>query len=66
MAQEASFPKQAEQAIKTIFALTTRLSTILDALEYPKSDAPPQSPWPLRVAIVAIGLAIASFFTQLH
>ena len=66
MAQEASLPKQAEQAVKAIFALTTRLPTLLDTLEYPQPDTPPPSPWPLRLAVIAIGLAIASFFTHFH
>ena len=66
MAQEASLPKQAEQAVKAIFALTTRLPALLDTLEYPQPDTPPPSPWPLRLAVIAIGLAIASFFTHFH
>jgi len=66
MAQEASLPKQAEQAVKAIFALTTRLPALLDTLEYTQPDTQPPSPWPLRLAVVAIGLAIASFFTHFH
>ena len=66
MAQEANLPKQAEKAIKTIFALKTRLPALLDALERPPPDALPPSLWPLRLALIAIGLAIASFFTHFH
>jgi len=66
MAQEASFSKQAEQAVKAVFALTTRLPLLLDALERPHPEPPPPSPWPLRLAIGAIGLAILSFFTHFH
>ena len=66
MTQEASLPKQAEQTIKAIFALTTRLPTLLDSLEHPQPTSQPPSPWPFRLAVVAIVLAIASFFTHFH
>jgi ubiquinone biosynthesis protein len=66
MAQEASFSKQAEQAAKAVFALTTRLPALLDALERPHPEPLPPSRWPLRLAVGAIGLAILSFFTHFH
>ena len=66
MAKEAGFSKQAEQAAKGILALTTRLPALLDALERPRLEPLPPSPWPLRLAIGAIGLAILSLFTHFH
>ena len=66
MAREASFSKQAEKAAKEILALTTRLPALLDALERPHTELLPPSPWPLRLAITAIGLAIISIFTHFH
>ena len=58
--------KQAEQAAKTVLALTTRLPALLDALERPYPERLPPSPWPLRLAIGAIGLAFLSIFTHFH
>ena len=66
MAQEASFSKQAEQAAKAVIAFTTRLPALLDALGRPQPEPLPPSPWPLRLAIGAIGLAILSFFTHFY
>ena len=66
MAKESSFSKQAEQVAKAVFALPARLPALLNALERPHSEPLTPSPWPLRLAIGAIGLAILSFFTHFH
>jgi ubiquinone biosynthesis protein len=66
MAKEASFFKQAEQAAKATLALTTRLPALFEALERQHPETLSPSPWPLRLAIGAIGLAILSFFTHFH
>jgi ubiquinone biosynthesis protein len=74
MAQEANLSKQAGQAVKTILALSARLPAIFDALEQmqPSSSRPSSQPsarpsrWPLGLAILALGLAILSFFTHFH
>jgi len=66
MAQEATLPRQAEQTLKALLALTTRLPSLLDALETRQPPPPPASPWPLRIAILAAGLALLSFFTHFH
>ncbi len=66
MANEANLSKQAEQAVKTILNIATRLPNLLDTLENPPSPRALKQPWPLRLAIIAIGLATLSFFTHIH
>jgi ubiquinone biosynthesis protein len=66
MAHEASIPKQAEHAFKTMMRVAARLPALLDALDSRPAPPPPPSPWPMRIAVAAAGLAILSFFTHIH
>ena len=66
MRREASVKKRAEQLVDDAIHIITRLPKLLAdfeaAQQRPASPSPPA--WPARVAIVALLLAIASFFTN--
>jgi ubiquinone biosynthesis protein len=68
MQQEAGVKKRAEQLVDEIMQIMARVPKLLSALEAEQQRpiAPPPQTWPGRVALIALLLAIASFFTNIH
>ena len=64
MQTEASIPRQAAQFGRDLHRLVQRLPKIIDALD---ASPPPAAPvWPGRVAMLALLLAMISFFMEIH
>jgi len=64
MQTEASIPRQAAQFGRDLHRLVQRLPKIIDALD---ASPPPAAPvWPGRVVMLALLLAMISFFMEIH
>ena len=68
MRHEAGVKKRAEQLVDEIMQIMARVPKLLSALEaaQQRPTTPPPPTWPGRIALLALLLAIASFFTNLH
>jgi ubiquinone biosynthesis protein len=68
MQHEAGVKKRAEQLVDEIMQIIARVPKLLSAFEaaQQRPSAPPLPTWPGRVALFALLLAIASFFTKIH
>ena len=68
MQHEAGVKKRAEQLVDEMMQIIARVPKLLSAIEAAQQRpiAPPPPAWPGRVALVALLLAIASFFTNIH
>ncbi len=68
MRHEAGVKKRAEQLVDEIMQIMARVPKLLSAFEdaQQRPIAPPPPTWPGRVALLALLLAIASFFTKIH
>ena len=68
MTGEAGFAKRAEAVIDDVLMVIQRLPKLINAMETAQKPTPPPPPqrWPGRVAILALILVAASFFTNFH
>jgi ubiquinone biosynthesis protein len=68
MQREAGVKKRAEQLVDEMMQIIARVPKLFSAFEaaQPRPTAPPPPTWPGRVALVALLLAIACFFTNIH
>jgi ubiquinone biosynthesis protein len=68
MQHEAGVKKRAEQLVDEIMQIMTRMPKLLSAVEAAQQGpiTPPSPTWPGRVALLALLLTIASFFTNIH
>jgi ubiquinone biosynthesis protein len=65
MENEAGFVRQAENLISQLSYALKRLPKLIDALDR-RHVTPTKTIWPGRVAILALLLAVLSFFTNFH
>jgi len=68
MRHEAGVKKRAEQLVDEMMQIMARLPKLLSDFEAAQQRpvAPPPPTWPGRVALLALLLVIASFFTNIH
>ena len=68
MQHEAGVKKRVQQLVDELMQIMARVPKLLNALDaaQQRSFAPPPPSWPGRVALLALLLAIASFFTNIH